>query len=393
MGTLFRRADRGNNWYAQYVDHTGQRTVPRSTGTSDKATAKRILAKWEADAALRREGVIDPAAERFTQQSSRSIREHLREFRSSLSSAGKTQNHIDKTAGAVETIADQYDWKTLSDITAEHVEAHGAALRTEGQSGRTIQRKLSAAKQFTRWLVATGRLASNPLATVKTPSPRTDRRLERRALHPDEWPLLRDATLAADPHACGITGPQRALLYELAIQTGLRSNELRSLTAGKLHLTQSPSFLTVPAGTAKNRRQARQYISTDLRDRLAKHAQTVGPGLPIFALPHPTEMADMLRTDLAIARETWIESAKTRRDRTTREKSEFLLPTDHESRSLDFHALRHTCGAWLAMAGENPKTIQSIMRHSSITLTMDVYGHLFPAAESDAIARLADRHF
>ncbi|WP_149496851.1 tyrosine-type recombinase/integrase [Roseiconus lacunae] len=64
-----------------------------------------------------------------------------------------------------------------------------------------------------------------------------------------------------------------------------------------------------------------------------------------------------------------------------------------EGEQFDFHALRHTCGAWLAQAGENPKTIKTIMRHSSITLTMDTYGHLFPAAESDAIARLSDRHF
>jgi len=46
------------------------------------------------------------------------------------------------------------------------------------------------------------------------------------------------------------------------------------------------------------------------------------------------------------------------------------------------------CGAWLAMTGAHPKVIQSVMRHSSITLTMDTYGHLFPGQEADAVARL-----
>ena len=32
--------------------------------------------------------------------------------------------------------------------------------------------------------------------------------------------------------------------------------------------------------------------------------------------------------------------------------------------------------------------IQAIMRHSSITLTMDTYGHLFPGQEADTVARL-----
>jgi len=58
-------------------------------------------------------------------------------------------------------------------------------------------------------------------------------------------------------------------------------------------------------------------------------------------------------------------------------------------RSTDFHSLRHTCGAWLAMAGQHPKTIQSVMRHSTITLTMNNYGHLFPGSDVLAIAKLA----
>ncbi|MBI3862791.1 MAG: site-specific integrase, partial [Planctomycetia bacterium] len=37
--------------------------------------------------------------------------------------------------------------------------------------------------------------------------------------------------------------------------------------------------------------------------------------------------------------------------------------------------MRHTCGAWLAMAGAHPKAVQAIMRHSTIVLTMDTYGH------------------
>ena len=65
-------------------------------------------------------------------------------------------------------------------------------------------------------------------------------------------------------------------------------------------------------------------------------------------------------------------------DRTNREGSDFLLPTDHDGRVIDFHALRHTCGAWAASGGASPKAIQTLMRHSSIKLTLDTYGHLLP---------------
>jgi integrase len=54
---------------------------------------------------------------------------------------------------------------------------------------------------------------------------------------------------------------------------------------------------------------------------------------------------------------------------------------------FDFHSLRHTCGAWLAMNGAHPKAVQSVMRHSTITLTMDTYGHMFPGQDAATVAR------
>ena len=69
----------------------------------------------------------------------------------------------------------------------------------------------------------------------------------------------------------------------------------------------------------------------------------------------------------------------------SRERSDFL---DSKNEQFDFHALRHTCGAWLMLADVNIKTVQTVMRHSTITLTMDTYGHLMPRAESQAVANV-----
>jgi hypothetical protein len=62
-----------------------------------------------------------------------------------------------------------------------------------------------------------------------------------------------------------------------------------------------------------------------------------------------------------------------------------LLPTNEAGDELVFHALRHTCRAWLAIGGNQPKVIQSVMRHSTITLTLDTYGHLLAGAETAAV--------
>jgi integrase len=51
------------------------------------------------------------------------------------------------------------------------------------------------------------------------------------------------------------------------------------------------------------------------------------------------------------------------------------------------HQLRHTCVSVLIQSGANIKQIQAWVGHSSITETMDTYGHLFP----DSMLDLADK--
>lgn len=52
----------------------------------------------------------------------------------------------------------------------------------------------------------------------------------------------------------------------------------------------------------------------------------------------------------------------------------------------NFHALRHAAASLFIEQGWSPKKIQQTMGHSSIQVTFDVYGHLFPDLENDAKA-------
>jgi len=55
------------------------------------------------------------------------------------------------------------------------------------------------------------------------------------------------------------------------------------------------------------------------------------------------------------------------------------------------HDLRHTSVALAIAAGAHPKAIQSRMGHSSINVTLDRYGHLFPELD-ESIATAFDAH-
>nr|WP_275887238.1 tyrosine-type recombinase/integrase [Lysinibacillus fusiformis] len=56
--------------------------------------------------------------------------------------------------------------------------------------------------------------------------------------------------------------------------------------------------------------------------------------------------------------------------------------TDLET--IRFHDLRHTSATLLIHEGEHPKFIQARLGHSSITTTMNTYGHLLEETEQRA---------
>jgi integrase len=50
---------------------------------------------------------------------------------------------------------------------------------------------------------------------------------------------------------------------------------------------------------------------------------------------------------------------------------------------FNFHALRHFAASLWIELGFSPKRLQAVLGHSSVQMTFDRYGHLFPSAEDD----------
>ena len=381
---IIRTAD---TYTAQYFDADGKRRKA-PTGAPDKATAERIAARIESEVAERRRGLIDPAAERIANEARRPIPEHLAGFEAMMNAARRDPKHIKATTDYIKRLTAAAGWQVIGDIDADAVNVYVAELLAAGKSARLAQATLTAAKSFTRWLAKHGKLTSDPLAAVAKPNPAADRRHERRMLLPEEWDWLRTTT-ADGPDRFNMTGPERMLLYAVAIQTGLRSGELRSLTRGRLFLDGPQPYVTCKARTTKNSKDCKQYILADTAAELAMHAATKAPAAPLFKMPDTSNVSRMFRADLQASRQAWLQASRGPDERLQREQSDFLTPMNHDGERLDFHALRHTCGAWLAKAGVHPKIVQTVMRHSTITLTMDTYGHLFPGQTADAVAALA----
>ena len=57
-------------------------------------------------------------------------------------------------------------------------------------------------------------------------------------------------------------------------------------------------------------------------------------------------------------------------------------------RRIRFHDLRHTFASLLIQNGEPLAYVKEQLGHASIKMTVDVYGHLVPGANREAINRL-----
>lgn len=63
-----------------------------------------------------------------------------------------------------------------------------------------------------------------------------------------------------------------------------------------------------------------------------------------------------------------------------------------ELEPIGLHEARHTAASFMIAAGFNVKEVSTYMGHASVTITLDRYGHLFPDAGDEAIAK-ADAYF
>src|SRR5215469_11834621 len=57
---------------------------------------------------------------------------------------------------------------------------------------------------------------------------------------------------------------------------------------------------------------------------------------------------------------------------------------------MPFHDLRHSAATILISMGINPKVIQELLGHSDISITLGLYGHLFPSMQQDVVDKWQD---
>ena len=212
--------------------------------------------------------------------------------------------------------------------------------------------------------VASGYLAKSPCVGVKLPRMQVR---EMRFLAPEEVEAL----------AAAIREPYGVLVYTLAYG-GVRWGEAVALRRGRCELLRSRLHVVAALsetleglvfGPTKTYERRTVVVPGFLRDLLAEHLAGHG-GVDPDALVFPSPAGTPMRRG-NFHRRLWRPAIE-------------AVGLD----GLRVHDLRHTCAALLIAENARPKAVQAHLGHSSIQVTMDRYGHLFPSDAGDLADRL-----
>ena len=296
---------------------------------------------------------------------------HVDDYTQYLVDKGDTAGYAAKCAVRIKGIVKACRFDTQKDVQCSKIQKYLADEMRSGRIGqRTANHYVRAIKTFFNWMVQDGRCDNSPVRFLKMLTV-TNVKKVRRALTVAEVGYLLDWLAGQDNTAYGLTAQQRRLVYLLSLTVGLRASEVGCLTSSSIDFKNKR--VVVPSCYTKNRQDANLPLRGDVVEALRDYTAGMLPGVQLFKMPSRT--ADMLRADMAGARQAYEAEGGT--------DDSFLDTAD-----VDYHGLRHSFGSMLAASGCSPKVAQELMRHSTITLTMDRYSHIFRGDDAAAVDNL-----
>lgn len=270
---------------------------------------------------------------------------HLAVWRQSMLDRQRDPRYVADQIHHVTRLFEMAGIRSIDQIEAERVQAAASRLLDEEHlAPRTVNAAITAARMFSRWLKRTGRLADHPLEFMTRYNEELDTRRRRRALSLEELAeLVKWTPSNRKNNRTGIPPGDIAMLYQVASWTGFRQRALRHLEKADFVVGEEVERPGVRL-LAKFNKKGRERFQPLRPDQAAAIRQWLAarPEGPVWPIKPHVDLALRMRSDLAFARQQWIASAPSAKERKRREESDFLLYQDRHGRYADFHSLRHT---------------------------------------------------
>lgn len=218
-----------------------------------------------------------------------------------------------------------------------------------GLAPSTVNRDYRTINRLCNYAIKRGRLHINPCAAVRPPRPGRS--------------TMQFLTVTQVEALAAAMNPRYRAFIMLGAYGGLRWGELRALKPEHFDGKELTVIEQLDGASLKTKSSKRRvHLPTAVAAELTAHIKTY-PGEYIFtnmagnALHHSSFTSQQYKKALAKAG----------------------LP--HET---NIHALRHTCASLMIASKVHPKMVSEYLGHKNILITMNEYGHLFPAMHQQA---------
>jgi integrase len=358
MASIYKPAG-SKRYVINYRDEHGR--LRKKTAYTDKRESERLAGNLEETARKVRDGLTSRGEISVVARQKQAIDDHVNAYHKNLLDSDFTRKHADLARRRLIRLFGIAGVATLREINAVVIQSALARLRTEGRGLKTLNHYGDTAKMFVAWCIDDGRMATNPLATLKRYKADKDVRHERRSISIEEFNRLLEAARSGEKYG-RMTGPLRELCYRFAFTTGLRFGEIKALKPD--WFDWQTLKITIPAKIAKNRKTTTLPIDERLAEDLKARIAAVGPGEPVF--PMPKRGYAMIQVDL--------ESAQ--------------IPYKLDGKFFDFHAVRGMTATILDEIGAPSGVRRELMRHSTDSMTA-LYTRPREDQRREAVERLA----
>jgi integrase/recombinase XerD len=249
---------------------------------------------------------------------------------------------------------------SLEQATTDDLRAWLAALDAQGLKSATIARKLSAIRQYCRFLYLERARPDDP--SVHLDRPRPERRLPRYLSEAEVGRLI-----AAAEAKSGADGVRLLALLELLYASGLRISELVGLKLAALSAD----------------RQSLRVRGKGDKERLVPIGGHARSALGRW-------LAHRATLELAPAQRAWLFPSRSRAGHLTRQRvaqllRELAVDAGIDPLRLSPHVLRHAFASHLLANGADLRTVQTMLGHADIATTQ-VYTHLQPERLQEVVA-------
>jgi integrase len=371
MGVKVKEKIQGSNVWWIFIDHRSRRKAKR---VGSKKAAEKLKAIIEARLILGQS--IEDEKEKKEKPETPTLDKFFERFKKSLEGSVRQSTQGCYENSYTRYIKPEFGSLGLDRISRDKVEEFASGLVCRELAKDTIRLILATLRRIMGRAKRHGLISDNPATALGECYKQAPvRHAEIQPLTAVEVPIFLAAVIQHSP--------QHYAIFLCAIHTGLRSGELAGLQWGDLDV--SGKFLMVrrsivrgmimPTKTGKVRK-------VDVSDALLE---------TLLELRRKRKESLLAEGKNELPPDSWIFANKEGNypDMKNLKNRHFQKCLEKAGlRQIRFHDLRHTFASLLLQNGEPLTYVKEQLGHASIKMTVDVYGHLVPGANRQAVNRL-----